>query len=214
MTEVLLSNARTEGPPMRIATDRSFLLRALRLGLTDLHFTEPHLAVIANDERRQYVWMPLSPEGALGPELDAVRIETPPAGPGDSQSSSQPTRRRSTMSATSPATAVVHPESAAPTSAEPVSHGGSEQNTATAVNSAPAAHGPVRTNGQAGRSRTRKGSRPANTGPIEQALALRDSLRESVTKANELIRSLKRQRQQSRLVQSTLASLKELQQAG
>jgi hypothetical protein len=214
MTEVLLSNATTEGPAIRIATDRTYLLRALRLGLTDLRFTEPHLAVLAADERRQYIWMPLGPEGALGPAKDAIRIESPPAAPGDSQSRSQPTRRRSTMSATSPTTTFVHPESATPTSSEPVSHGGSEQNTAAAVSSAPAAHGPVRTNGQAGRSRTRKGSRPANTVPMEQALALRDSLRESVTNANELIRSLKRQRQQSRLVESTLTSLKELQQAG
>ena len=47
--------------------------------------------------------------------------------------------------------------------------------------------------------------------PIEQVVALRDKLRETVNQANELIRSLQRQKKQSRLVASTLASLKELQ---
>lgn len=41
-------------------------------------------------------------------------------------------------------------------------------------------------------------------------MALRSSLRQALSDTNELIRSLKRQRKQSRLVQSTLASLKEL----
>ena len=50
--------------------------------------------------------------------------------------------------------------------------------------------------------------------PIEQAIAFRDSLRTTVVQANELIRSLKRQKRESRLVQSTLASLKQLQKAG
>ena len=68
--------------------------------------------------------------------------------------------------------------------------------------------------GQVRRSRIRKTSRQASPGPIEQAVAVRDSLRESVAKANELIRTLKRQRQQNRLVATTLASLKQLQQAG
>jgi hypothetical protein len=48
---------------------------------------------------------------------------------------------------------------------------------------------------------------------IEQAIAFRDELREMLGRANELIRSLKRQKQQQRLMQSTLASLKQLQAA-
>jgi hypothetical protein len=46
---------------------------------------------------------------------------------------------------------------------------------------------------------------------LVQAEALRDSLREVLLKANDLISALKRQRRQTKLVQSTLASLKELQ---
>ena len=47
--------------------------------------------------------------------------------------------------------------------------------------------------------------------PIEQVVVLRNKFRETVNLSNELIRSLKRQKKQSRLVASTLASLKELQ---
>jgi len=46
---------------------------------------------------------------------------------------------------------------------------------------------------------------------IEQALTLRDTLRTAAQQAGELARSLKQQKRQSRVVASTLASLKELQ---
>lgn len=46
---------------------------------------------------------------------------------------------------------------------------------------------------------------------IDQAEAVRTSLREAVDKVGDLIGSLKKQRKQSRLVQSTLSSLRQLQ---
>jgi hypothetical protein len=46
---------------------------------------------------------------------------------------------------------------------------------------------------------------------IEQAESVKDSLQESLSQTRELIGALKRQKKQSRLVQSTLASLRQLQ---
>jgi hypothetical protein len=46
---------------------------------------------------------------------------------------------------------------------------------------------------------------------IEQAVAVKTALRQSLSGVNELIRSLRRQRRLSKLARSTLASLKELQ---
>ena len=46
---------------------------------------------------------------------------------------------------------------------------------------------------------------------IEQAETLKASLRDSVTKVNELVAGLKRHRKHTKLVASTLASLKQLQ---
>jgi hypothetical protein len=48
-------------------------------------------------------------------------------------------------------------------------------------------------------------------GALEQATALRTTLRDAVNKTSELIRTLKREQKQSRLVRSTLASLKQIQ---
>jgi hypothetical protein len=50
--------------------------------------------------------------------------------------------------------------------------------------------------------------------PMVQAEALRNSLRQTLAKTNDLITALKRQRRQSKLVQSTLAALQELRSAG
>ena len=59
-------------------------------------------------------------------------------------------------------------------------------------------------------------AKPADrvAGPIEQAVVLRDSLRDTLAKTNQLIHCLKQQKRQSKLVAETLASLKQLQAAG
>ncbi|MBI2823140.1 MAG: hypothetical protein HYX69_00450 [Planctomycetia bacterium] len=49
--------------------------------------------------------------------------------------------------------------------------------------------------------------------PIQQAVVLRQSLAAALGQANKLIRQLKRQKRQSKLVESTLASLRELHDA-
>lgn len=49
------------------------------------------------------------------------------------------------------------------------------------------------------------------SGPIEQAIALRDALRNTTSVAHQLVRALKQRQRQSRIVESTLASLKQLQ---
>ena len=94
------------------------------------------------------------------------------------------------------------------TGAESASNSQSVTGGAAANNDVAASPGRIR------RTRVRKANRQAVAGPIEHAVALRDSLRESLGRTNELIRTLKRHRQQSRLVATTLASLKELQAAG
>ncbi len=63
------------------------------------------------------------------------------------------------------------------------------------------------------RKRTSATASPA-PGPIEQTIALRDQLRTLLSQTNQLVKSLKKQRQQQRLMQTTLASLKQLQAAG
>jgi len=63
----------------------------------------------------------------------------------------------------------------------------------------------------------RKSAVPTNvndaevSSPIEQAEALRDSLKDSLDKTRARIRTLKAQRKASKVVESTLASLRQLQ---
>jgi hypothetical protein len=60
-------------------------------------------------------------------------------------------------------------------------------------------------------SKTNRKMRPLSTGTaIEQAIALRDTLKAAANQSNDLARSLKRQYRENQVVQSTLASLREL----
>ena len=64
------------------------------------------------------------------------------------------------------------------------------------------------------RQKAKRSTAPKKTSPIEQAITFRDSLRTALVQVNELIRSLKRQKREARLVQTTLASLRQLQKVG
>jgi hypothetical protein len=202
-TELVLSRSTVAGDPFRIAMNRRYLLDALKLGLTEMRLSGPEKAILAIDGRRKYLWMPLSTEGALEPAADAIRIDSVSASPEVTTTQSPRKRRRFAMAESSTTTSAA--ETAVPAVAE---------SEATTANGEVGNNGVATSPSQTGRTRARKTNRQAVAGPIEQAAALRDSLRESVNKANELIRALKRQRQHSRLVATTLASLKQLQQAG
>jgi hypothetical protein len=73
---------------------------------------------------------------------------------------------------------------------------------------------PNRTNGNGRRTTVPTTVNEAETSsPIEQAEALRDSLKDALDKTRDLIRTLKRKKKTSRIVESTLASLRQLQTA-
>jgi len=63
------------------------------------------------------------------------------------------------------------------------------------------------------RARARRPAKKSGSSSLEQLIALRDALRAAVNQVNELIRVQKRANRESRLVQSTLASLRQLQKA-
>ena len=54
-------------------------------------------------------------------------------------------------------------------------------------------------------------SQDSPAGALEQATTLRTTLRNAVNETTDLIRALKREQKQSKLVRSTLASLKQIQ---
>ena len=70
VSEVVLSHARREGPSLLAVMDRRYLLRALKLGFTEILIASANQPVLCKDSKRTYLWMPLG-------EADAV--PAPPA---------------------------------------------------------------------------------------------------------------------------------------
>ena len=58
--ELDLPGAQFTGPPVRVACDRRQLLRALRLGFTAVNISSPDKPLFCRDDRRTYVFMPVT----------------------------------------------------------------------------------------------------------------------------------------------------------
>lgn len=78
MTELVLSRSAYTGDPVRFQTNRELLARAIRLGLGDLEVADADSPLVGRDGDRIFAWQPLSKESALGPDEDAVRIDSQP----------------------------------------------------------------------------------------------------------------------------------------
>jgi hypothetical protein len=74
LTEVSLARSTVLGKPVRLTVDRRLLYRALKLGFAELQIVAADAAVACRDASRIFVFMPLSPEAALPPAKDAIRI--------------------------------------------------------------------------------------------------------------------------------------------
>jgi hypothetical protein len=74
--------------------------------------------------------------------------------------------------------------------------------------------GQAKTNGQARNGTDRKPEQQDLDSLIQQTEILRTALRETLTKTNDLMQGLKRHRRQSRVLQATLANLRELKSLG
>jgi hypothetical protein len=184
VTELVLARSAVAGPPVRFATNRGYLARALRLGFAELLVVKPDVPVLCRDGRRTYLWMPLGKEGALPPGDDVVRITA------GGEASPPPMTERSEPAMTKP------PPNGHANNPPPSGH---DRNPPPAPAATPAAE-----------------ERPTNGtgvgGLIEEARALQEALRDAHGRAGRLLAALRRQRKQSRLMASTLASLRQLQQ--
>ena len=81
VVEVPLVHARREGPLLQLVTDRRYLLRALKLGFTEVVIAGADHPLLCKDARRTYLWMPL-PESDAVPatavtQTDPVRVSRP-----------------------------------------------------------------------------------------------------------------------------------------
>lgn len=189
-TEVLLARSEAAGPPVRFAINRRFLARALQLGLTEVSVVKPDAPLLAQDERRQLVIMPLGPDLVLPPQEDAVHV---PSTEGQTLTrKAVPERRKQPMKTTVAASSTINGADASPPKAIPENNGIGQHLTHSA-------RVPPKANGTGLEALLIEGE------------ALRDSLRDAYTRSNQLLLAIKRQKKQAQAVRATLASLRQLQ---
>lgn len=188
VVELLLARSEATGKPIQIAINRRLLDRALKLGLEELHVLDAVKPLLFQDEKRQFVAVPLQESFAVPPNKQATRISSLEQ---SSNGQSILQRRIKTV---------------AESNITPDGNGALATSDATQVAASPAEATPTAT-----RVRTRKPKSSGIASQIEEAEALRNVLRDLAGRAHKHVVALKRQRKQSRLMQSTLASLKQLQ---
>jgi hypothetical protein len=79
-TDVVLTRSRYTGQPGRTVANRNFLIRALRLGFSEIGFTNEGTAAVCSNGQRTYGFMPLSDGAAVEPTVNTLRIESTTAG--------------------------------------------------------------------------------------------------------------------------------------
>ncbi len=168
-SELVLSNSRFAGEPIRLNSNRQYLARAIRLGFREVHLNSADTPVACQDDRRRYGWALLDKEGVIKPSENAVVTVSPVSSPTPTTTSKKVHAMPTTNTPVAPTKSAVRPVS--PTT------------TANSIS------------------------------PLDQAIALRDSLRTAASAAHQLVRALKHHKRESRIVATTLASLKQLQKA-
>jgi len=183
-TEVVLTNSTCSGDSVCISMNRTYLKRAMRLGLRELCLYGADAALLGHSENRKLVWMPLEHGGAIGPVEGSVLIESPKA----QASTSPPPKPKIERKVQSVSDPIAN------------SNGHAQAN----------GHAP-KTNGQA---RKPKASLHDIGMLIEQAIKLRTALHDRAHEAAELVKALKAHGRQSRAVQQTLEQIRTLKTLG
>lgn len=186
-TEVVLARSQVVGPAVRCASNRQYLARAVALGFTELRIAKPDVPVVASDGQRTYLWMPFDKAGILPPSDDALRITSS----GDESATQPPKNERSkeTMPRHS-------------THANGNGHSNGQDH-----DQAPLPPDRRRTT-----DLTTKGGGTGLGSLIAEAQSLKEALHDAYSRSRRLLAALKRQKKQQKLMATTLASLKQLQQ--
>jgi hypothetical protein len=183
VTEVVLRRSEVTGRPVRLATNRLYLSRALGLGFAELRVVSPEAPVVSRDGRRTYLWMPLPKHAVLPPADDALRVTPDGQGPAVAPINQPQPERSEVVMAKSP-------------------NNGTDNGSGTSRALVPVPQGhtgqPPRPNGAPGDDL------------LAEAESLRSGLQILLAHANRLVAALKHQRRQTRALQAAVASLRQL----
>ena len=181
-TEVVLAGASVTGKAVRYAANRQHIARAIELGFTEGHVFDAEKPMLFQDERRKYLFQGLGKDRVVAPSTNDLRLRSDSST--ESTNTHQPAQRRNEpMKASRPP--------AAPVPVETISESNGSTDGAT--------------NGQ----QHAKGSFNAL---LEEGQSIQNSLRDLLLRTNRLMVGLKAYRRHAKTMQSTLASLRQLQQ--
>jgi hypothetical protein len=194
VTQVILSNSTRQGEEARLDTDREFLARAAELGFREFELREPDSPIVCRDERRTYLWTPIIEVPAIVVGPDAVRLESPIS----ANATHRPTRH------------LPPPRRPHSSNQERTTSRMSHNRIAATLSGSP----PPSSNGSVSASvePTEAGDQSTSfVSVLREAEAVKTSLRAAHSQVSRLIVALKRHRRQTKLMQTTLASLRQLQ---
>ena len=187
VTELVLRRSAYVGMPVSVCTNRTLLERALRLGFTELGFTGTETPFVCRDAGRIYAVQPLSEASPPPAGAEVTWIESGAADGGERCAPADPGETRRT------------------TTGRESSRNGHEP-TSSAVNNNRLPVRPAEATGTTGP----ESPGASLTALLQEAEALHASLAEARSRTARLIAGLRRQRKQSRLVNETLKSLRQL----
>jgi hypothetical protein len=197
VTELVLSRSAYSGSPVCVAFNRELLDRALRLGFTELGISGVESPLVCRDQGRIYILQPLTGGSPINPEASVTRIESSTAASGEKRTQPRSETLRTNVN-------------------EPV-RGNGHQSARLAETNGHQSGKPVETNGHMPtRSAATNGISGAEqpgtslAALIQEAEELHTALGEVKSRTARLIAGLRRHRKQSRLVQETLKSLRQL----
>lgn len=186
-TEVLLARSTVTGKAIRYAFSRPLLARALELGFTDLHIVDDRHPALWTSNDRMYLFMALG--GAVAPSANSVQLRSDAE-----QSTNQPRREKPVRQRTQ------QPQPIPQTNNQPVANG------------QPSGNGRMQTYTPPQTTTEQEAKSVGLDALLEEAEALKEQLRDAYSRSHNLINAAKQYRKQARVVTSTLASLRQLQE--
>jgi hypothetical protein len=98
--ELVLSRSTVTGPPLRVCTNRRYLVRAVQLGFREFATFRPGGPLVCWADTGTYLWVPLDPASCVPPAADVRRL---PSAEGPPQTTApEPERREDPMPAPRP----------------------------------------------------------------------------------------------------------------
>lgn len=204
VTQLNLSSSLLTGLPIRISTNRDYLLRALRLGFRQFAFQSPNTPVVCSEDLRHYVWAVLSPEDAIEAGDVAQELKAPADGPSALATTKNPNQQRSTVKPRQTRKAAATPTVAEPSTVESSIDTNSPGAVSKPTSDSASVEKPQAVAAKSGRT-------PKRSATLDHALHVRSLLRETLVQMDGLISTLRQQRKQSQLVRTTLKSLRQLE---